>query len=388
VVFSPYFANLSRLNRASLMRRSAIALACSLLLPVSAVASDAVLAQWKAYAQQVVTPDFRWAAAAPVRIPSVLDARREALVRDSLNGTMVAQTPLGQLRLGHDTGYFGFNGGEQNTRLQQSLSPLSAQFAATSLVTPLGAESRLSLTAIVARQRFVTPGFGSSAWEGESQRIGVATGGIGETAHGSGVRLGFAQALTPQFDWSLAMQSRLEMDAFKSYRGVYSEPGDFDVPGFVQTGLRWFPSDATEVSFDVQRVFYSDVVAVTTSALPVRLLALLGDGGTPQLAWRDLTVYSLETARETSWGGRWSLRYSTQQQPRPTSAILDRALSSQYSNTNLALAFQQRLGAFGRLHFAASYSPTSYFLAATPYVQGSFGSGSQVEFEAQWSVPF
>jgi hypothetical protein len=370
------------------MRRAAIALACSLVLPASALASDAAMQQWKAYAQHLVTPDFPWAASAPVRLPSVLDAGREALVRDSMTGALVALTPLGQLRLARDDGYFGFHRGARDSRLQQSLSPLSAQYAATSLVAPIGLDTRFSLSAIIARQRFVTQGFGSSAWEGEPQRVGVAIGGSSETAHGSGVRLGIEQVVTPQLDWSLSVQSRLEMDAFKTYRGVYSEAGDFDVPGFVQTGLRWTPAADLQISFEVQRVFYSDVDAITTTALPVRLLALLGDGGSPEFAWRDLTVYSVETARETASGSRWSLRYSSQQQPRPTSSLLDRALESQYSDTNLALGFQQGLGRFGRLQFAASYSPASYFLAATPYVQGRFDGGSQVEFEAQWTVPF
>jgi long-subunit fatty acid transport protein len=370
------------------MRITALALACSLALPFSADATNATLQQWKAYARQAVTPDFAWAAAEPVRVPSVLDTRRDAVVRESVMGSVVALTPVGQLRLLQAEGYFGFGAREQHTRLQQSLSPLSARYAATSLITPLGEDSRFSLTAIIARQRYVTQGFGSAVWEGEPQRIGVAIGGHAETSHGSGVRLGIEQVITPQLDWSLAVQSRLEMDAFKAYRGVYSEPGDFDVPGFVQTGLRWSPAVRTQIALEAQRVFYSDVAAITTAALPVRLLSLLGVGGSPQLAWRDLTVYSVETARETQAGGRWSLRYSTQQQPRPTSPILDRALSSQYSNTNLALGFQQHMGAFGRLHFAASYSPASYFLAAAPYLQREFDGGSQVEFEAHWLIPF
>jgi hypothetical protein len=370
------------------MRYSVLALACLVALPVSASAADGVMQQWKAYAQSAATPDFSWAETVAVRVPSVLDGRRASLVDDTVTGTVIALTSLGQVRFARSEGHFGMQGNGDSVQLRQSLSPLSAHYAATSLVTPLGQDSVFSLTAIIANQRYATQGFGNTVWESEAQRIGVAIGGASETAYGSGVRLGLDRAVADSIDWSLSLQSRLEMDAFKSYRGVFSEPGDFDVPGFVQTGMRWSPDARTQISFEAQRIFYSDVQAFTSSALPVPLLALLGDGGTPRFAWRDLTVYSVETARETSHGGRWSLRYSTQQQPRPSSAILDRALSSLYSDTNFTLGFQQRLGAFGRLQFAASYSPISYFLAAAPYVQRTFDGGPQVEFEAHWIVPF
>jgi hypothetical protein len=368
------------------MRRTTLALACSLLAPLPASATDAAMQQWKAYAQRVASPAFEWSPAREAREPTVLDTQRQLPGR-RVATEFTAVTPVGQLQVAAADGVFGLDLGE-TTGPQQSVSPLSMTYAATTLVRPLDPQTSFSVTAIIARQRFATPGFGSAVWDGDEGRPGVARNGSSEFSHGSGVRLGLDRALGTQFGLVLGAQSRLEMDAFKAYRGVFSEPGDFDVPGFVQTGLRWSPSSRTSLTVDAQRIFYSEVDTFTSAALPVRLLALLGDGGSPVFAWRDLTVYSAALSQRIGEGSHWSVRLSSQQQPRPTSAALDRALSGQYSNTNLALGFHQALGGLGRLNFAASYTPASYFLAASPYLQRDFDGTSQFEFEAQWAVPF
>ncbi len=369
------------------MRPSTLTLACSLLLPCAASATDGSLAVWRAYAQQAVSPNYTWAAAGQVRPPSVLDVERGRLVQRTTNVVGVAMSPFGAVQIAAGNGNFGFDERREDSPLRDTAT-FQASYKATTLVRPVGGDGALSLTAIAAHQRFATPGFGSDELSEAPPRIGVVRNGSQETATGSGVRLALDRRLGDSLDWSLTLQSRLEMDAFKTYRGVYSEPGDFDIPGFLQGGLRWSPMARTEFGVDVRRVFYSEVDAFTTAALPVRFLALLGDGGSPEFAWRDLTVLSLEAARATGNGGRWSLRYSTQQQPRPTSAVLDRALSDQYSDINVALGFEQNFGRFGELRFAASYSPASYFLGTAPYVQHNFSGDAQYEFDAQWRLRF
>jgi hypothetical protein len=99
-------------------------------------------------------------------------------------------------------------------------------------------------------------------------------------------------------------------------------------------------------------------------------------------------VFALETRLRDAANGLWSLRLATQQQPRPTSALLDRALSELYSDSNLALAYERGSAAWGQFRLAASYSPVTYFLGSSPYLQRGFETGRQLEFEAQWSIPF
>ena len=35
------------------------------------------------------------------------------------------------------------------------------------------------------------------------------------------------------FGWNLGVRSRIDMNTYKAYRGVYSEPGDLDIPIYI-----------------------------------------------------------------------------------------------------------------------------------------------------------
>jgi long-subunit fatty acid transport protein len=252
----------------------------------------------------------------------------------------------------------------------------------------LGARSDLGLTAIVASQRYASLGLGTSVWHSVLQATPRGGNGLAEAVDGAGVRLSLDQRLDEQVTGTLTLQSRIEMDAFKAYRGVNSEPGDFDIPGFVSSGLRMGVTRRATLQFDIQRVFYSEVSTFSSAFLPTRFLSLLGDGSSPVFAWRDLTVFGVEAVVEDAVKGRWSLRYSTQQQPRPTSSVLDRVLSERYSDNNFSLGYRRELGSAGALQLAATYSPVSYFLGAIPFANRQLDGGRQVEFEARWSMAF
>src|SRR5690606_8731821 len=139
---------------------------------------------------------------------------------------------------------------------------------------------------------------------------------------------------------------------------IYAEAGDFDQPARARAGLRWDATPGFSLGVGVERVFYSDIPTYTSAALPTRFLQLLGDGNSPEFAWRDLTVYTVEGAVLDPTGGLWSLRYATRQQPSPTSALLERAMRDEFTNLNLGFGYQRGLRSFGLVSFAVTYSPS------------------------------
>ncbi len=371
------------------VRLNLLTACCLAALPSLAAAAGGHAADWKAYARSSMTPDFDWAVVQPVggAERSAVDPRdelraatRQALASWRSSDRLSLQFSVGSLgqslRAGRDEGVLTRN------------RVFNTEQANTSLTQRLDANSDVELTAIIARSRYATPGMGTSRWQAVEQFTGVRQSGIQEVSEGGAVALALHRALSDEVMFSVAMQSRLDMDPFKSYRGIYSEAGDFDLPGHVRGGVEWAVTNRFALGVDVQRMMYSDVDTFTSSLLPTSFLALLGDGSSPEFAWRDLTVYSAEAAMLDDFGGRWSLRYSTQLQPRPTSALLSQALAEQYSDLNLGFAYRRRIGAAGEFQLAASYAPEAYFLASAPFVQRDFDGGSQVEVEAQWSLSF
>jgi hypothetical protein len=358
------------------------------LLAGAAEASNDSLGQWREYARQGVAPEYSWAASEPVAAPTVLSSARQA--RAAAQAALLS--PFADLSVHLTESAAGYAPGDNATSsglLARDRSLIRSEFTESTIGHQFGGRAgRLELTAVVAHQRYASAGFGTAPWVAREDLVGLRSELPNERSAGHGVRLSYSAPLGDLLSWNVTAQSKLDMDAFESYRGIYSEAGDFDLPARVQTQLQWDLSPSLALAVGVERVFYSNVAPFTSAALPARFLSLLGDGSSPEFAWRDLTVYSAEAAVADGDGGEWGLRYTTRQQPSPTSALLASAMASDYTDTNLALSYRRQLGVLGELWLAAAYAPSRYFLGATPYLPRDLDGGSQVEVEALWSIPF
>jgi hypothetical protein len=368
-----------------------LATVVSLLLAQTASATasdadaDASLGAWRDYAVQGITPDFDWVERSAAVEPTVLDRAeaRTALLPalefagDAPNGVSVA---LSHSVAGDTPGYE--SGGLAARSLTRLGTGIERTFVAPSLTRTVG-DSTIRGSLILAQQQFATMGFGATTLT-ESPSSNPL---LDESSVGTGVRIEVRQPLNAVLGFTAAYQSKLDMQAFQSYRGLFSDPGDFDIPAVASAELEWALGRRASLGFGVQRVMYSDVSAFTSAALPRRLLALLGDGTSPTFAWRDLTVYSVDWTWRPTRRDEIELRYTTQQQPEPTSRLLYNALADQFTDNNLALALTHRFVRAGSLRFAASYAPTQYFLGNASYLDPD-ASGDQVEVEAVWRIDF
>src|SRR5690606_36696888 len=128
-------------------------------------------------------------------------------------------------------------------------------------------------------------------------------------------------------------------------------------------------------------VQYSGVEAFLSPSMPNRFLALLGDGTSPEFRWRDLTIYSAEWRWQPNQANAFALRYSTRQQPAPSSSALRRALAADYTDNNFAVSYARRLMPGLHLGFSASYAPATYFLGYADPFSRAFSQGEQIEGE-------
>ena len=239
---------------------------------------------------------------------------------------------------------------------------------------------------MLAYQRFASPNLNAiEASDGLPPSALPASGS--ETSYGSGVRLGISQDVGAGVSFRAAYQSQVNMSTLRSYGGVYADAGDFDIPATLDTGFDWDLGGGTSLGFGVSRVMYSDVTPFTSSALPTSLLALLGDGTSPNFAWRDLTVYSAAWSWQASADNLVTLRYFTQQQPEPTSELLNLAMSDSYTDNNFALSLDHRLGDESSIRLGAAYAPSQYYVGNAAY-SDTESSSEQIEVMAIWSVRF
>lgn len=155
------------------------------------------------------------------------------------------------------------------------------------------------------------------------------------------------------FDWlavGASYQSRIYMQRFDKYEGLFAERGDFDIPSNWNVGVAFQLPAQQRLAIDYQRMNYSEIASVgrpldpnrfvNQCALP-RLLAaqtggLLGDAGPseaclgsdqgPGFGWRDVGVVKFGYQAVL---GSFVLRagYSRNQQPIPSSEVLFNVLA-------------------------------------------------------------
>ncbi len=353
----------------------------------AAVPGD-VMADWRNYARGAMQPAFEWAGdakpAAPTLSSRVLVAETRLLATD-----LAFRSESTPLTVSFGTSVAGDS--PSTTSAFGALHSLDApgiglvrQQLATGIEGELSERSLISASVVLVNQQFASFGLGTEAVDDYT----AAQLAAAESSAGTGVRVGFRQALSERFSWSTDVQSRINMEAFQNYRGVFADPGNFDIPGQASVTARWTPTPRLDLALTAERVFYSDLVAFSSAALPVRFLALLGDGTSPEFRWRDLDVFVADAGLRLGESNRISLRYSTQQQPDPTSGLLRSMLAEGATDTNFVLGFEHRSPRFGRLRLAGSYAPTEAFFGNISALARRPDSGAQLEGEASWRYDF
>ena len=179
----------------------------------------------------------------------------------------------------------------------------------------LGERLSIGVAPILAAQQFEAKGLSAFAqFSNAPERV---SDNDKDHSVGYGGRIG---VFGLPFDWLAAgasYQSRIHMQRFDDYAGLFAEQGAFDIPSAWNVGIVFLLPAQQRVAVDFQRIHYSEIASVgrplgpnrfvNECALP-RLLAgqsggLIGDGGPspaclgadngPGFGWSDVDVIKL-----------------------------------------------------------------------------------------------
>jgi hypothetical protein len=356
--------------------------------------SASVLDAWRDYALADLTLDFSWArdSATPPSAPTLFDrgvarfgapasrfaAGAASALSVTFSKTRAADTPL------------SVPADSPNLLLQEYAPGLQRYVLTPSYSQPWGEHSSISVSAIFAYQRFAGLGLGvdSLAVTGEPSLSTVPLTRNDPGSYGSGMRVDFNSLVHDNLTWQVGYQSRVNMDAFNNYRGVYSELGSFDIPASANVGLAYAVTPDVKLEVSAERVMYSQIAPFRSSALPTKFLALFGSRVSPTLAWQDLDVYSVGWIWRDPTDGFWSLHYSTREQPSPSERVLQVALDPYLSSHNVEFGFARLFGPLSSLHIAATYAPTAFVLGVPTSNSLRSNEGNQIEYQALWTTRF
>lgn len=264
------------------------------------------------------------------------------------------------------------------------------QYFSPGIEREIGEGSILGVSAVIAYQRYSASGLGLWAADAPDQNLFLTPryAPYEETGYGTGVRLDVRQEVSEGVAFDAGFQSRIDMEEFASYHGVYANPADLDIPARARVGLAFQASSRSWLNVGVERVLYSDINAFPSRFLPNRFLSLLGDSSSPNFSWDDLTVYSVGWAWSDGRDQQWHVDVSTRTQPSPTSSLLSNALSQDMADSAMTLGYSRRTGLMSRLHFNAAWAPSEFAFGGSVLGVTTDDLDQNLEIEALWTLDF
>ncbi len=341
-----------------------------------------------AVVNQNQTPEISWfaddaAKMLPVFARQLLENdKRELVLTFSYRSTLNSSLSHG----------FGLNA---NAPMHANSRPgLSREIISQGFAHQLNDSSVIAVSALMAHQRFGTSVLGLYDSSDYASVFGSSgsnwqSSPFEESSYGAGVWMGLESELTERMDISAGFQSRIDMETFDNYRGVYSKPGDLDIPAKAQLDISIAAGSNSWFTAGVEHVLYSDLRTAPTQSLPERFISLLGDSGSPQFDWEDLTVYSVGWRwQDSNNRTQWWVDLSTRRQPSPTSAVLDRALRADSSSNVMQLGFSTQTGRSSKLNLRAAYASPEYVFGGSIFATVPESLEQTIELEALWVMSF
>ena len=356
------------------------------------------LGPWQEYLAQELTPDFMLPEGAnPVYVSWIKDNGLLLLPDFAAD---LQETPDTWINLNlewQSSSEFTWPGATEPDTLYEG-SSFERQYFAPGIQRQLGDNGILGVSAIVAYQRYSAANLGlfsaSAPDQGPFRDATQPSFGYAgyspyqESGYGTGVRLAVRQEVVSGLALDAGFQSRIDMEEFAAYRGVYSQPADLDIPARARLGLALQASDQSWLSVAVERVLYSDISAFPSRYLPNRFLSMLGDSTSPSFGWEDLTVYSVGFTWSDGKDQQWHVDLSTRTQPSPSSQLLSRALSGDLANSAMTVGYSRRTSERGRLDFNAAYAPSEYAFGGSVLGVTTDQLDQRLELEAMWTLSF
>lgn len=254
----------------------------------------------------------------------------------------------------------------------------------------MGNGGALTVSAVLATQHFVAAGMNltQSFDDPGGPRQTSTDWQPHDVSHGAGLRFALAGELLDGLTVEAAFQSRIDMNEFASLRGVHGSRAELDIPPRIQMGMRWQTGRNSAFNLGLAQIFYSEVGAFPSRALPARFNALLGDSTSPQFGWEDLLIYSVGWSWRPVTDLEFNVDYRTRSQPRPSSPLLASALAPELAQNALLIGLNKSLSSRSRLLLNAAYAPPEFVFGGNVLGVVSDRLDQSLEVQASWSLDF
>ena len=212
-------------------------------------------------------------------------------------------------------------------------------------------------------------------------------------SYGYGLKVGIHAPLGDRVSFGAMYQTEISMSEFDDYRNLFAQKGGFDIPADLKVGLTFHASDALDLSFDIEHIWYSDVGSVGNSIANIFGCPTAGMGGMDLegclggshgagFGWDDMTVYKLGMRWTNNEDWTWRLGYSYGEQPIPESEMTFNILAPATIEHHFTAGFTLERTEGREFSMAFMYAPNSDVTGPQ-----NFDPTQTVTFEMyQWEV--
>ncbi len=199
-----------------------------------------------------------------------------------------------------------YGNGGMNTNYKDGLAVLDAVtpmsragvdlmqlFIAPTFAYKINKDHAVGVSLNLAYQRFKAYGlqnFAMAAPFNASFSPGDVTNNGYDSSTGWGIKIGYTGNLTDAVTVGATYQSRTWMRKFGSYKGLFAEQGDFDIPENYGIGIAVKATPKLTVAADIQQINYGKIDSIANSGSNP---GFLGTDNGPGFGWRNMTVFKL-----------------------------------------------------------------------------------------------
>ena len=205
---------------------------------------------------------------------------------------------------------------------------------------------------------------------------------------GLGLKFGYQGEVSDGVRVGVSYQSKVKMDEFDKYAGLFAQGGNFDIPASYTLGVSFDVGSSGVIVADVQEIKYSGIPSISNSITNMFACfggdptSCLGGANGPGFGWEDMTVYKIGYQFDAG-SNTFRFGYSHADQPIPNSETFFNVLAPAVVEDHITAGWTLRLGDNQELNIAGMVAPSNSVKGDNPFDGGQ----TQIEIEmSQWEV--
>ncbi|MCW8925140.1 MAG: outer membrane protein transport protein [Xanthomonadales bacterium] len=217
-----------------------------------------------------------------------------------------------------------------------------------------------------------------------------------DQSYGLGGKVGLLWDLNEKVSFAASYQPEIGMSKLDDYSDLFADHGNMDIPSDLKAGITFRPNQGFALSFDIEKIWYSDVPSVnnpfsnlfacpTAGAGGTDLSSCLGGKNGAGFGWQDMTVYKVGAQWSAGEDWTWRAGYSHGDQPIPDSEVVFNILAPGVIEDHATIGFTHALPSGNEYSLSFMYAFNKEISGTNPLDPSQTITMDMDQFELEFS---